>query len=185
MSVKGTTYLEITQHLKNTVPSIKHIDKYRGQLDDPANFVFPRPAVFVSFGFGQYEGAGNGILTGDKVLRIRTVYENYADSYTGSLNQQKALEYFEFDEAVHVALEGLSGTHFQALTKIADEDDEDHTNLIVQLMEYSMQLVDDSAHDKKEFIKVEPDPNLKVQKVKTEEIPQKEIPENGAIVNIN
>ncbi|WP_394749496.1 hypothetical protein [Spongiimicrobium salis] len=160
MSVKGTTYLEVTEHLKTTVPAIKWVDKDRGQLEDPANFIFPRPAVFVSFGFGNYENLGKGVLKGEKRLRIRTVYENYADSHTGSINQEKALAYFEFDEAVHVALEGFSGTHFTGLTKVADEDDLDHANLIVGLFEYQMQLVDDSAASSRNFELLEPDAEL-------------------------
>ena len=46
-------------------------------MDDPSNFIFPRPAVFVSFGLGQYQSMGNGVLCGNKILRIRAVHENY------------------------------------------------------------------------------------------------------------
>lgn len=170
MSVKGTTYKEITDHLKATVPAIQWVDKDRGQLEDAGNFVFPRPAVFVSFGLGQYESQGGGILKGDKILRVRTCYENYADSFTGSLNQEKALAYFEFDEAVHKALEGFNGTHFQGLTKISDEDDLDHTNLIVQVLEYTMNITDDSAATKNDFVLIDPDPTLKVARITAAEM---------------
>ena len=184
MSVKGTTYKEITEHLKATVTTLKWVDKYRGQLDDPRNFVYPRPAAFVSFGPGTYEDQGGNTLKGDKVLRVRTVYDNYADSHTGSLNQAKALAYFEFDEAVHKALQGFSGTYFSGLSKISDEDDEDHGNLIVQVMEYRMTLIDASAAKTNNYQLVDPDPEVIVTKVRKEAMPERNL-EGDAVVTLS
>jgi len=83
-------------------------DKYRGQLDTPGIFTFPRPAIFMSFGRFEWESGINGTQRGTGVIKFRIAVENYADSFEGSFNQDLALEFFEFNEKVHEALQGLS-----------------------------------------------------------------------------
>ena len=96
--------------------------------------------------------------------------ENYADSYTGSINQDKALAFFEFNEKVHQALQGLCGTYFGALARVADEDDQDHKNVIVTVFEYETTIIDSSANTKKSYVLA--DPELDVRHKKT-------LPERG------
>ncbi|CAG2532942.1 hypothetical protein MAR621_03136 [Maribacter dokdonensis] len=172
MSIRGTIFKEIQNRLMTAVPGIQWADKDRGQLEDPGNHVFPRPAVFFSFGLGQYENNGGNILLGEKTLRVRTCVENYTSSHHGSVNIDKALAFFDFNEAVQKALQGFSGTNFGNLSLIADEDDLDHTNLIVTLLEFSFTLTDDSANTGKDLQLVDPDPTLIVNKTKIEDMPQ-------------
>lgn len=171
MSVKKHTFLEITKHLKTKVPTIKYIDKYRGQLDNVRNWVFPRPAVFLSYGRTDWNNISMGGQLGDAVIRVRIVVENYADAYEGSINQQKALEFFDINEKVHQALQNLSGTFFKNMSRVVDEDDEDHGNLIVTIFEYSCKMVDDSSADTNEN-RVEVEPDLTVEYVNKKNFPK-------------
>ena len=157
MSVKGHTHLEISTFLSQNVEGLQYVDKDKGQLEDLSNHVFPRPAVFISFGRFEYTSTGTKVKVGKGIIRFRAAVENYADSYTGSINQQQALAFFEFNEKVHQALEGLSGTYFTNLTKVADEDDADHRNVIVTILEYECNLADDSADAKKSFVLADPE----------------------------
>lgn len=163
MSAKGHTFLEISTYLMANVEGLEFVDKDKGQLEDISNFVFPRPAVFMSFGRFEYTSTGTRTKVGKGVIRFRTAIENYADSYTGSINQEQALAFFEFNEMVHQALEGLSGTYFTSLNKIADEDDTDHKNVIVTVLEYECSLADDSADQKKNFVLTDPDLDISIK----------------------
>lgn len=165
MSVKGHTHKEIETFLMQEVEALQWFDKDKGQFENISNHVMPLPAVLMSFGRTPYEDLQNNIQKGQVTLRFRIGYENYADSFSGSINQDKALEFFEFNESIYKTLQGLSITYVKNLTRIADEDDDDHKNLIVTIMEFTGTLIDDSAEACKNFILVEPDPVLDVKHV--------------------
>lgn len=169
MSAKSQIYKEISTFLGQNVPEVLFVDKYRGQLNNVSIFTFPRPAVFISFGRFDYEAYANNVQQGKGMIRVRVVVENYADSYEGSVNQELAFKFFEINEKVHIALQGLSGTHFSALNRISDEDDEDHGNLIVTTMEYQFNMFDDSACSTKNFVLT--DPAVNVAYVNKEDFP--------------
>ncbi|WP_348814081.1 hypothetical protein [Flavobacterium maritimum] len=169
MSVKKHTQKEIGAFLKEQIPALAFVDKYRGQLDTPGIFTFPRPAVFISFGRFEWESMVNGSQRGEGLIKFRIVVENYADSYEGSVNQELALDFFEFNEKVHETLQGLSGTYFSNLDRKTDEDDEDHGNVIVTIMEYQTTLIDNSANEIKNYVLV--DPALNVEYKNKQEFP--------------
>ena len=95
MSVKGHTHKELETYLKQTIPALKWFDKDKGQLDNLSRNIIPFPAVFFSFGNTAYTSQSNKIQKGNAVLRFRIGYENYADSFRSSINQDKALDFFE------------------------------------------------------------------------------------------
>ena len=169
MSVKKHTQKEIGAFLKQEIESLEFVDKYRGQLDAQGIFTFPRPAVFISFARFEWESTVDGSQRGQGLIKFRIVVENYADSYEGSVNQDLALEFFDFNEKVHEALQGLSGTYFSSLNRKTDEDDEDHGNVIVTIMEYETTLVDNSACETKNYVLV--DPALNVEYKNKQEFP--------------
>lgn len=160
MSVKGHTHKEIETYLMAEVEGLKWFDKDKGQFEDISNHVMPLPAILMSFGRTPYEAQGNNIQKGQLTLRFRIGYENYADSFVGSVNQEKALEFFQFNENVFKALQGLSTTYTRNLERTADEDDIDHKNLIVTIMEFTGTLIDDSADECKNFVLTEPELNV-------------------------
>jgi hypothetical protein len=174
MSVKGHTHKEIETFLLQEVDALKGFDKDKGQFENISNHVMPLPAVLMSFGRTPYEDLQNNIQKGQVTLRFRIGYENYADSFSGSINQDKALEFFEFNESIFKALQGLSTTYIKNLTRIADEDDDDHKNVIVTIMEFTGTLIDDSAEAGKNFVLVAPDPALDVKHVDETSRPARE-----------
>lgn len=163
MSVKGLTHKELETFIKTKVPALKWFDKDKGQIENISNHVFPMPAIFFSFGNTPYETENNKVQKGNALLRFRIVYENYADSFIGSVNQDKALAFFDFNEDIFKAFQGLSTTHLRNLNRVSDEDDLNHKNVIVTVMEFSALLIDDSAEETKTFTLVEPDPAINVE----------------------
>ena len=160
MSVKGHTHKEIETYLKQELPTLKWFDKDKGQLENISNHVLPFPAIFMSYGTTTYETQSNKIQKGKPTLRFRIAYESYEDSFSGSINQDKALAFFDFNEKVFIALQGLSTTYLKNLERIADEDDIQHKNVIVTVMEFTGVLIDDSAEECKTFVLTEPNLNV-------------------------
>lgn len=161
MSVKGHTHKEIETYLKQVIPDLKWFDKDKGQFEDINNHVMPLPAVLMSFGRTPYQDETNNIQRGQLNLRFRIGYENYADSFSGSINQEKALAFFDFNETVFKALQGLSTTYVRNITRTADEDDQDHKNVIVTIMEFTGTIIDNSADEARQFVLTEPELNIK------------------------
>jgi len=87
------------------------------------------------------------------------------------LTRRKLWSFFDFNEAIYKALQGLSTTHIRNLERTADEDDQDHKNVIVTLMEFTGTLIDDSAEETKKFQLVEPDLNVEYKKPLTKPVP--------------
>lgn len=161
MSVKGHTHKEIETYLMQTVTGLKGFDKDKGQFDDMSNHILPMPYILMSFGNTPYQTLSNKVQKGTVNLRFKIGYENYADSYKGSINQEKALEFFEFNEAVYKALQGLSTTYLRNLERTSDEDDDNHKNIIITIYDFTGTLIDDSAEEGKNFTLVEPELDVK------------------------
>lgn len=174
MSVKKDIYLAITSYLmetlngENGVRRLEWVDKDFGQLDklDQVD-AFPRPAILMSFGTVDWELSGGSQQQGDAVLEFKVIFDNFADSFDGSDNQQLALEFFDFNEAVFEALQGLYGDGFTSLTRIQDEEDTDHDNFIVTPLRFATVITDTNPVLGKQK-QVEPPVNIIHKKALTE-----------------
>ena len=146
-SIKGDIYTALKDHLKNEITGLNWIDKYKGQLEyiEVGSEFVTFPAVFISFATSQWQTSGGGVQKSQTVISIITAYENYADSFDGSENEDEALLFWEFNEAVHKALQGFKGDCFTALERIGDQEDEDHTNVIATRFTYATEITDDSG----------------------------------------
>lgn len=169
MSTKKHTQKEIGAYLKTQLPELEFFDKYRGQLENMTMFSFPRPAIFMSFGRFEWNTLSSGLREGKGLIKFRIVVENYAESFSGSINEDLALQFFDFNQSVNEKLQGLSGTYFSSLDLKSDEDDEDHGNVIVTIMEYATTLIDNSTSTTKNYILQ--DPELNVEYLNKEDFP--------------
>lgn len=159
MSVKGTVFTAIGQHLmqklqfapETGLPSLQWFDKDFGQakLIQDGVIALPMPAVLFSFKTPDWGNTLSPVQHGETMIRVRVLFENYADSFQtaegASINQDKALQFFEFNERVHMALQGFEGNGFTALNRASDDEDDDHNNVIVTDVYYSTLISDDSA----------------------------------------
>lgn len=173
MSIKGMVFKEISDHLEAQVEELIYIDKDRGQIERENIVMIPKPAVLIAFMRFDWSDMGNGIKVGKGIVRVRVICENYAESYTGSIDQELALAFFDLNEKVDAALEGLSGTKFSELKKVADEDDLDHNNVIVTVYEYEATITDDTKADCSKMIKVDAKPIVKY--TAKENLPEKQV----------
>lgn len=159
MSIKGDIFKIIGDHLMaklqfadGSLPNLQWYDKDFGQADllRDGVIVLPLPAVLISFKTPEWSSGLSSVQQGRTAVRVRVLFENYADSFqasTGeSINQDKAIQFFEFNEKVHLALSKLQGDNFTGLERSGDDEDEDHTNVITTDVFYSTIITDDSAN---------------------------------------
>jgi len=168
MSIKGNVFRALSNHLKEkltfdqslpgALPSVQWIDKYNSQV--LSNIPDPKilyPAVFISFTTFKWTPATYKVQKGTGIIRIHTVFENIADSHLGAPDQEKALQFLEFNEAVFKVLEGISGIGFTALSRVSEREDINHDRLIVTVTDYQTQLLDESADETKNHRSADPE----------------------------
>ncbi|WP_312296862.1 hypothetical protein [Chryseobacterium sp.] len=173
MSIKAVVFKEISDHLESRVEQLVYIDKDRGQVEKENVIMVPKPAVLIAFMRFEWSDIGGGVKQGKGLVRVRVICENYAESYSGSIDQELALSFFDLNEKVDAALEGFSGTKFSEMKKVSDEDDLDHNNVIVTVYEYETTIIDDSKAECLKMIKVDAEPV--VHYIAKENLPERQV----------
>lgn len=178
MSVKKIIYKAIQTHLMaklnadtnsefpNHLPSLKWFDKQMSQFTDAEkSFALPLPTILMEYGQFTWTTTGKNTQKGDGVIRFYIYFENYADSFTGSINQELALQFFEFGEAVHQALQGVAIANILSpLDRVADAEDAEQDMIITSILEYNATIYDASTNVSRNYIEVEPDLNVEYKK---------------------
>jgi len=163
------------------LPDIKSFDKQMGQFTSPELFYgafLPcilmeyLPFTWVTIGNHQQRGAGT--------IRFWIYFENYADSFTGAINQELALRFFDFTEIVNVALQGLSLPGMQALERIGDNEDNAQDMIITSYIDYSTVIMDTSTDVTRNMQMV--DPGITVTRLKKTTRPEATQRDGGFII---
>lgn len=164
-SIKSQLFLALSawlmQKLQSTdeIPSCQWVDKDYGQdkLLQDGVITMPLPAVLISFPTSQYDGQLSGDQNAQTNIRIKTLFENYADSFEGSINQVNAVNFFEFNERVHNAVKDFTLSQMSGLVRTSDEEDDDHNNIIVTSISYTCNLFN-QASDNTTLVSANPVP---------------------------
>lgn len=144
MSVLGGDDITVTDGDNDVIlPRLKWVDKNRGQIQHlTTELVIPMPAILIAFPGTDYEYQGAGSQKGMAIVRITMLFESYADTFHGSVNQDTALEYLLYCDAVYECLENFYGDNFSALKRIREEEEEDHDFLIITHMDFLTEFTD-------------------------------------------
>lgn len=172
MSVKKEIFKNIGTYLMAKVkeveglPDLKWFDKQMGQFDVPElSYALPLPSVLMEFGEFAWETNVANAQSGQGRIRFYIYFENYSNSFTGATDQELALRFFEFTEAVHKALQGYSIPGLMtALERINDNEDIAQDMVITSIVDYSCTINDASTNRTQKFIDVDPDVEVVYQK---------------------
>jgi hypothetical protein len=148
------------------LPDLKWFDKQMGQFDNPeTSFALPLPTILLEFGQFVWTTTGQNNQKGEGSIRIYIYFENYANSFSGSLNQELALKYFEFTEAVHKVLQGYGIIDIMSpLVRIGDAEDIAQDMIITSVMDYSCTIFDNATDRSRNFIDVDPELTVEYKK---------------------
>lgn len=160
MSTKGTIYKAIADRLMEKltfttgdIQSIQFVDLNRGQFDNPDQLLYlPLPGVLVSFAQTEYDGAQKGKQIGDMIITVDIGYENYSSAAEGSIDQEAALNYLEFQELVFKALQGWAMDYCTPLERLSDEDMGNMAgSMLVTRIAFRTEIVDIAADVTKDY----------------------------------
>lgn len=149
------------------LPDLKWYDKQMGQFENPEqSFALPLPTILLEFGQFAWSTTGQNNQKGEGSIRVYIYFENYANSFTGSLNQDLALQFFEFTEAVHRVLQGYGIVETMSpLVRIGDAEDIAQDMIITSVMDYSCTIYDNATDRTRNFTDVDPDLTVEYMKV--------------------
>lgn len=178
MSVKKTIFKNLGELLLSklvnadpafaakALPELKWFDKQMGQFDTPElSFALPLPTILLEFGQFTWSTVGQNNQKGEGSLRIYIYFENYANSFTGSLNQDVALQFFEFTEAVHQVLQGYGIVDVMSpMVRIGDAEDIAQDMVITSVMDYACTIFDNATDRTRNFTDVDPQLTVEYKK---------------------
>jgi hypothetical protein len=160
MSIKKTLFRALQKELKSKIPTLAWIDKNMGQLNNLDDFeVFPLPAILIEFGRTDWQGLGDGVQQGISMVKLHIIFENYssANSETTEKEMNTALAFFDFTDQVHEVVEGFGGDGWSPLSRIGEDEDNNHRNFITTVTEYQTMLQDYSGQRRYKEIPVDID----------------------------
>ena len=153
----------LVERLKLKVPSLRYIEQDLGQLE---NYEI-RPAVtwpcsLIDIDEIKFSEAGNHLIQiGEGIISIRTGMVKYTDSnnlVTAEI-RKNALQYYEVDQEVYIALHGWAPPGFSKLIRVYNGKEGREDDIRVRISRFSYVYTDDSA--KKATTSVpRPDPKL-------------------------
>lgn len=98
---------------------IRWVDLWHNQV----NFLseeheFPTPSVFLAFRTKQVDDLGGKIQQLTLQIDCYLFYETFADTYTGSFNQDDALRFISMLDFINGRLHGTEGENFNSMRKV-------------------------------------------------------------------
>lgn len=165
-NLKKQLYINLSDHLEcklaNLIglPSAQWIDKDLGQYElmDEGVANIPLPAVLISFPDTDYESLLSADQTGSGAIRIRTGFENYYDANAGNPDRTKALDFFDFNEAVHNAIMSFAMPHISGIKRTQEAEDLNHKNVIITEVIYEYTFYTEASQDGIEYTSADAKP---------------------------
>ncbi len=137
MSTKKEIYLAIKEQILAKT-SIKHVRLFNSQFTNmEQESAFPFPCVFVQFLTLPWSTEVDGIQKADANIRLHVGFRSVND---------EVLEMFDvIDDQIHRHIEGFEGNCFGKMNRVNEEQDIEHDNVYVWLMDYATNVVDTSG----------------------------------------
>ena len=111
---------------------IRWIDLWHNQVNFLSEELeFPTPAVFLSFRSGQVRDLGEKVQEMTLQIDCYLFYETFANTFTGSFNQEDALNFIGILDFINSRMHATSGENYSSMRKIgfAPEDTGNAGNL--------------------------------------------------------
>jgi hypothetical protein len=167
MSIKKEIFIQMGAYLMDALkdfppelnlPNLQHFDKQMGQFTSPELFnAIPLPCILMEYGQFSWATIGKNQQKGSGNIRFYLYFENYADSNTGSVNQDLALQFFEFSEQANMALNGLSLPGMAALERVSDNEDTAQDMIITSMVDFGTVIIDSASDYTRKFVMTDPD----------------------------
>jgi hypothetical protein len=143
------------------LPGLKWFDKQMGQFTNPElAYSMPLPCILMEYQQFNWYTVGKNEQRGNGTIKFYIYFENYADAFTGSVNQQLALNFFDFTEYVNLALQGFHLPNMSALDRVTDNEDSAEDMIITSMAEYGTIITDTTTDESRNFVLTNPAVNV-------------------------
>jgi hypothetical protein len=184
----GALHVQDTDHPNGIIPAdaglpnLCWFDKQMGQFSNAqTSYAMPLPTILMEWQPVQWQTIGKNQQKGTGSIRFYIYFENYADAFNGSINQNLALQFYEFTEWVHQALQGyFIAEKLAPLQRVSDNEDSAEDMIITSTVDYSTIITDLSTEEAKNFVMT--DPAVTVVKVDVNNRPPNPTFKNGFVI---
>jgi hypothetical protein len=112
-------YKEIATNLSE-IEGVEWVDLWNSQVYNlEGEHPFPAPAVFLAFRSQLMENAGVKMQKVRMQMDVFLFFETFADTYHGSWNQERALQFLDTIDAINFKLHGSNGNTYTGMTRIS------------------------------------------------------------------
>ena len=173
MSIKKDIFTQLGTYLMDTLksfpsdldlPDLAWFDKQMDQFANPElALAIPLPCILMEYRQFEWQNVGKNQQRGTGNIRFYVYFENYADSFTGTVNPQLATRFFDFTEQVNLALQGYTLANMTPLTRTSDNNDIGNNMIMTAIVDYGTIITDSTTDEESKFVLVEP--NVTVTRV--------------------
>lgn len=143
-------FIALQERITTEVPEVKWIDFDFGQLEVYPDGLKPAvlfPCVLVDFTGFQWQEASKGTQQGEGMVIVRVAHAPYTNSnqLTPAPQKEKALNCFEIERKVHIALHGWGDGNFARLLRRSTDTEKREDTIRVRVMQYATSVKDAAA----------------------------------------
>lgn len=112
-------YEEIADRINKHIPEVEWIDLWHEQVSFlTSELPFSTPAVFVSFSTISTDDRGLLVQDCDTQVDLYMFYETFSDTYFGSVNKDRAIDYLNTLTRLHALFHGKDGVAFSSMRRV-------------------------------------------------------------------
>lgn len=153
MSPKATLFQALIERITTQVPTIRFVDQDWGQLE---NYGTGKPPVswpcalvdMAEFAYTEIGGVNRQSATGFVQIRLAQVQWSPSNSLAPTAIRQKAIEYYETEQALHEALQGWAPTGFSRMLRRTGQLEQRDDDIRVLVLRYYISYDDSTAQYK-------------------------------------
>jgi hypothetical protein len=151
-------YTSLCKRLFEQVTGLTVVDLYNGQYENGETI--SAPAIYIEFLATQWEDVGNNCQEGDVPVRLHVCYSNLSHTEAAYENPEPisaALEFLDFVETVHIAVQGFEPDNSGPLGRTTTEPDTNNVEgLYVWRQVYTCKYLDESTNPENKQIQITP-----------------------------
>ncbi len=150
-------YTSLCTRLFDKVTALKVVDMYNGQYT--TGDTLDTPAVYIEFVITEWADVGNNSQEGQAIIKLHLCWQNLAATeatYETPLPGAGPLEFLDFVESVHKALQGYAPDNCSPMARTLTEQDTDHADIIVWKNTYQCTYTDETTNPENDMVEVSP-----------------------------
>ncbi len=119
MEYWNEVYKEIAEKIKVNMPMIQWVDLWHEQVGFlTEELPFPTPAVFIGFNLQGADDTGELVQQCSTQVDMYLFFETFSDTYLGSYNQGRALDFLTELTKLHALFHGKHGKTYSPMRRI-------------------------------------------------------------------